>query len=58
MGYDSGIADGLVGKNTYSALEKYQNSAGLPVSNDIDDALLDSLGLGWIRTVDPSDDSA
>ena len=42
-GYYSGGIDGLVGPQTRSAIRRFQESAGLPVTGQADQALLDQL---------------
>ena len=44
-GYDCGTPDGIAGSKTYDALNRYQQDNGLPVTNDITDRLLGSLGI-------------
>lgn len=44
-GYDCGTPDGLFGSKTGDAISSYQESSGLEVSGEIDDALLAALGL-------------
>lgn len=41
-----GEVDGLNGPNTRSAVAAYRKTLGMPVSGDIDDALLEQLGAG------------
>jgi hypothetical protein len=44
-GYDPGPIDGAIGPQTRSAIEAFQADNGLPVTRDIDDSLLNALGL-------------
>ena len=44
-GYDPGTIDGLMGWRTRDAIRKFQRSAGLPDTGEIDDAALAALGL-------------
>ena len=44
-GYDCGTPDGIAGRNTYAAMNEYQEDHELPVTNDVTDALLKSLGI-------------
>lgn len=44
-GYDCGTPDGISGKNTAAAIEKYQKAKNLKVTGVIDSSLLISLGL-------------
>ena len=44
-GYDCGTPDGIAGRNTYAAMNEYQEDHELPVTNDITDELLKSLGI-------------
>ena len=44
-GYNCGTPDGSAGKKTKAAIESYQADHGLEVTREIDDALLEALGL-------------
>lgn len=44
LGYDAGIADGLMGAKTRSAIAAFQSSQSLPVDGRADIALLERLG--------------
>lgn len=44
-GYDCGIPDGIIGKNTKKAISSFQEEHALIVSGTIDDELLIALGL-------------
>ena len=44
-GYDCGTADGIAGKRTKAAIEKYQQENGMAVTGIITDELTNSLGL-------------
>ena len=44
-GYKLGVPDGRAGKQTTSALQKYQGDRHLPVTGKIDDATLKSMGI-------------
>ena len=46
-GYDCGTPDGMAGARTYDSMNRYQKDHDLPVTNDITDALLDSLGIEY-----------
>lgn len=45
LGYDVGSADGVIGAKTKSALGRYQERTGLPVTKTLDKATLASLGV-------------
>ncbi|WP_054308877.1 peptidoglycan-binding protein [Mesorhizobium sp. 1M-11] len=45
IGYYDGTLDGLTGPATRKAIEAYRQKMGLPVSGNIDEALLDQLGI-------------
>ncbi|PLP59695.1 peptidoglycan-binding protein [Mesorhizobium loti] len=45
IGYYDGTVDGLTGPATRKAIEAYRQKMGLPVSGNIDEALLDQLGI-------------
>lgn len=45
IGYYDGSVDGLTGPATRKAIEAYRQKMGLPVSGNIDEALLDHLGI-------------
>tara|TARA_R110002096_G_scaffold145223_4_gene302731 strand:- start:2329 stop:2565 length:237 start_codon:yes stop_codon:yes gene_type:complete len=45
FGYYTGTIDGLDGPMTRSAISRFQAARGLPVTGQIDDALLTALGL-------------
>ncbi|MDB6006855.1 MAG: hypothetical protein JWR15_3842, partial [Prosthecobacter sp.] len=45
LGYYRGNVDGQFGPQSYSALNRYQQSQGMPVSNTISAILLRALGL-------------
>lgn len=45
LGYDPGALDGLLGKATQSALEKFQHDAGLPATGRLDAATKAKLGI-------------
>ena len=44
-GYNCGTPDGIAGKKTYAAIGSYQKAKGLAETQQIDDALLQALGL-------------
>ena len=44
-GYECGTPDGVAGNMTRAAIERYRKDQGLPASTEIDDALLQALGL-------------
>ena len=44
-GYDCGAPDGDAGPNTHAAMNRYQQDHGLPITDDITDQLLSSLGI-------------
>jgi peptidoglycan hydrolase-like protein with peptidoglycan-binding domain len=44
-GYYSGPVDGIIGPASSAAISSYQSSNGLPVTGQIDQGLLSSLGL-------------
>lgn len=44
-GYDCGSADGILGDNTKSKISQYQTDQGLDATGEIDDALLENLGI-------------
>lgn len=44
-GYDCGTPDGAAGKRTRAAIQSYRRDKGLPDSTEIDDALMQALGL-------------
>lgn len=44
-GYNCGTPDGVAGKKTYAAIEAYQKDKGIAMTREIDDALLQALGL-------------
>lgn len=44
-GYNCGTPDGVAGKKTYAAISSYQKDKGLAQTHQIDDALLQALGL-------------
>ena len=44
-GYNCGTPDGIAGKKTYAAIGSYQRAKGLAETQQIDDALLQALGL-------------
>jgi hypothetical protein len=44
-GYDVGRVDGIVGQRTQAAISHYQSANELPVTGNIDDALIAKLGL-------------
>src|SRR5262245_59711814 len=46
MNLYEGDVDGLNGPNTRSAIAAYRKTLGMPVSGEIDDALLEQLGAG------------
>ncbi len=46
-GYDCGTPDGMAGARTYDSMNRYQEDHDLPVTNNITDALLDSLGIEY-----------
>jgi localization factor PodJL len=43
MGYDPGPADGKMGERTRLAIERFQKERGLPVTGEVDDALVRAL---------------
>lgn len=45
LGYYNGDVDGIIGPLSRQAIANYQSDQGLPVSGDIDEPLLESLGL-------------
>lgn len=45
IGYYDGTVDGLTGPATRKAIEAYRQKMGLPVSGNIDETLLDQLGI-------------
>jgi hypothetical protein len=45
-GYDSGLADGILGSQTRKAIAQFQRDSGLPVTGRIDRPLLVALGIG------------
>jgi len=45
-GYYRGEVDGIVGEGTRRAIRNYQRANGLPVDGQIDDELLNAMGLG------------
>lgn len=44
-GYDCGVPDGISGSGTKDAIQQYQSDNGLVISGNIDDTLLNSLGI-------------
>ena len=48
-GYDAGPCDGIEGKQTHQAIEQYKSLNDLPVSTDIDEKFLDSLGIVYLK---------
>ena len=46
--YNCGEPDGLMGPNTRAAIQKFREKNGLSVSNEIDQELLDALGIGSV----------
>lgn len=44
-GYECGTPDGIAGKKTAAAITQYRTDKGLEVSDTIDDALLEAMGL-------------
>ncbi len=44
LDFYGGQVDGITGPNTRKAIEAYRKTVGLPVTGDIDDALLEQLG--------------
>lgn len=44
-GYDCGLADGIAGRGTQAAIERYQTDNGLSVTGTVTDELLWSLGI-------------
>jgi peptidoglycan hydrolase-like protein with peptidoglycan-binding domain len=46
LGYDLGEVDGLWGKKTQGAIERYQRNVGLPVTGRLDDQTKAKLGIG------------
>ncbi len=45
QGYNPGPADGVIGAQTRRAIADFQSDHRLPVSGEIDDALLQAMGL-------------
>jgi hypothetical protein len=45
LGYDLGIADGILGPQTRQAIAAYQHSQNLPATGELDTATLTALGL-------------
>jgi len=45
LGYDPGIADGVLGTRTRQAISVYQYSQNLPATGDLDEPTLNALGL-------------
>ena len=43
LGYDPGIADGVMGQKTLSAIRQYQQDADLPIDGNPSLSLLESL---------------
>lgn len=43
LGFNPGTIDGFAGKNTFGALNKFQQQQGLPVNNAIDDGVVQQL---------------
>ncbi|MSP81213.1 MAG: peptidoglycan-binding protein [Rhodospirillales bacterium] len=43
LGFDPGVADGIIGQNTINAVKRYEPSRGWPPSGEIDIRLLESL---------------
>ena len=44
-GYNCGKPDGIAGKKTFAAITQYRTDKGLEVSEAIDDALLEAMGI-------------
>ena len=47
-GYECGTPDGIAGKKTAAAITQYRTDKGLEVSDTIDDALLEAMGLAEV----------
>jgi len=45
LGYDAGIADGVIGPLTRQAITAYQRAQNLPATGELDEATLGALGL-------------
>ena len=54
-GYNCGTPDGIAGQKTHSAVESFCRDNGLPVSNSIDDALLQKLGVVIYKQINFAD---
>ena len=55
-GYNCGTPDGVAGKKTAVAITQYRTDKGLEVSDTIDDALLEAMGLAEAEPVQPTTD--
>ena len=58
LGYDAGVADGLMGPRTRTAIRALQRDRGLPVSGRIDAGTLEALGLPPTPRVSNAADNA
>ncbi len=56
-GYNCGTPDGIAGKKTFAAIIQYRTDKGLEVNENIDDALLEALGLASAQPVDSVEDA-
>ena len=57
-GYNCGTPDGIAGKKTYAAISSYQKDKGLAQTEQIDDALLQALGLAEASVAEQTEASA
>ena len=54
LGYDPGAIDGLWGRNTQNAVEKFQRDNGLEVTGELDSRTVEKLGLEKAGSTAPS----
>lgn len=54
-GYNCGTPDGVAGKKTAAAITQYQTDKGLEASGEIDDALLESMGIAVEKPEAPTE---
>lgn len=55
--YDCGTPDGIAGKKTAAAITQYQSAKGIEVTGQIDDALLEALGIAVEAPEQPAEES-
>ena len=56
-GYNCGTPDGIAGRKTAAAITQYRTDKGLEVSEIIDDALLEAMGIAVEETAPDSDEA-